>query len=146
MAVYVGSNVWTYGPDDPPYASVDVTIRNNVDAKILNNKFTGSGSVGVWIDGDETTDTWAEKNSLIGNNYFGATYTDASVYLGPYSRKCKVVGVAIELDHRDPGCCISLSNPKSKIHISCPETYTSCLKMCSFFRIHLWKIDINNCN
>ena len=67
---------------------------NNVDAKIWNNKFTGTGSFGVWIDGDATTGTWAENNSLIGNNFFDATYTDATVYLGPYSMKCKVVGVA----------------------------------------------------
>jgi hypothetical protein len=69
---------------------------NNVGAKILNNKFTGVGSVGVMIDGDAATGTWAERNCLIGNNYFGANYTDAAVYLGPYSRNCKVVGVAAD--------------------------------------------------
>ena len=70
---------------------------NNKDAKIWNNKFTGTGSIGVMIDGTEATDTWAENNNLIGNNFFDATYTDASVYLGPYSMNCKVVGVAKDL-------------------------------------------------
>ena len=70
---------------------------NNKDAKIWNNKFTGTGSIGVMIDGNEATDTWAENNNLIGNNFFGSTYTDASVYLGPYSMNCKVVGVAKDL-------------------------------------------------
>jgi hypothetical protein len=66
---------------------------NNVDAKIWNNKFLGTGTVGVMIDGDAATNTFAENIKLIGNNFFKANYTDASVYLGPYSTNCKVVGL-----------------------------------------------------
>ena len=67
---------------------------NIFETKIWNNKFLGSGAVGVMINGDETTGTFAENNQIIGNNYFGAKYTDASVYLGPYTKNCKVVGVS----------------------------------------------------
>lgn len=63
------------------------------NTKIWNNKFLGTGATGVFINGDEPTGTYAEKNQVIGNNYFGAAYTDAAVYLGPYSKNCKVVGV-----------------------------------------------------
>jgi hypothetical protein len=66
---------------------------NNVDARILNNKFSGTGSVGVSVDGDEASGTYAENISIISNNFFNATYTDANVYLGILSRNCKVVGV-----------------------------------------------------
>jgi hypothetical protein len=66
---------------------------NNVDAKIWNNKFLGTGTLGVSIDGDEATNTFAENINITGNNFFNATYTDASIYLGPYSKDCKVVGV-----------------------------------------------------
>jgi hypothetical protein len=66
---------------------------NNVDAKIWNNRFSGTGATGVSIDGDAPTSTYAENINLMANNFFGANYTDASVYLGPYSRNCKVVGV-----------------------------------------------------
>jgi hypothetical protein len=66
---------------------------NNVDAKIWNNKFLGTGTFGVWLNGDEATNRFAENIKLNGNNFFKATYTDASVYLGPYTKDCKVVGV-----------------------------------------------------
>ena len=63
------------------------------DAVILNNMFSGSGTAGVYIDGDEDSETWAENVKLMGNNYFNATYDIASVYLGPFTKDCKVVGV-----------------------------------------------------
>lgn len=40
--------------------------------------------------------TWAENNKVMGNNFSKATYTDAAVYLGPYSKNNKVVGVATD--------------------------------------------------
>jgi hypothetical protein len=66
---------------------------NNVGAKIWNNIFSGTGAMGVSIDGDATTGTYAENINLIGNSFIAATYADAGIYLGPYSRNCKVVGV-----------------------------------------------------
>ena len=76
---------------------ISIMSVNNKNAKIWNNKFLGEGAVGVMIDGDEPTGTYAESNQLIGNNYFGASYTDAAVYLGPFSKNCKVVGVKSDL-------------------------------------------------
>ncbi len=66
---------------------------NNVDAQIWNNKFSGTGTMGISVEGDAATTTYAEKNNIFGNNFFASNYSDASVYLGPYSRNCKVVGV-----------------------------------------------------
>lgn len=80
----------TFQTDD---GGIAIQGFNNVDAKIWNNKFLGSGTFGVWMNGDEATNTYAVNNNLIGNNFFNANYTDASVYLGPYSKNCKVVGV-----------------------------------------------------
>jgi hypothetical protein len=70
---------------------------NQADAKIWNNKFTGTGAVGVMLDGTEATNTWAENNKLMGNNFTGATYTDAAVLLGAYTKNCTVVGVPSDL-------------------------------------------------
>jgi hypothetical protein len=72
---------------------ISVMSVNNKDAKIRNNKFLGTGAVGVMINGEEATGTYAENNQVIGNNLFKATYTDATVYLGQFSKNCKVVGV-----------------------------------------------------
>ena len=76
---------------------ISVMSMNNKNAKIQNNKFLGAGAVGVMIDGEEATGTYSEMNQVIGNNYFGATYTDVAVYLGPFSKNCKVVGVKSDL-------------------------------------------------
>lgn len=65
---------------------------NNKDAKILNNIFSGNGTIDVSVDGDAATSTYAENINIIGNNFFKATFVDANVYLGPFSRNCKVVG------------------------------------------------------
>jgi hypothetical protein len=99
---------------------IAILSKNNVDAKIRNNEFTGTGSIGVMIDGDEATETWAENNNLIGNNFFGATYADASVYLGPYSMNCKVVGVAADkvVDDGTNNLVIGVKAKKKGIHAS----------------------------
>jgi hypothetical protein len=70
-----------------------VTMVNTVNAKIWNNQFSGTGTVGVMLTGDEATGTFAESNQLTGNNFLGATYAEATVYLGPVTRNNKVVGV-----------------------------------------------------
>ena len=72
---------------------IAIQSQNSKDATIWNNKFLGTGSIGIMIDGDLVTKTYAENAKLIGNNFFGANYTDASIYLGPYSRDCKIIGL-----------------------------------------------------
>jgi len=66
---------------------------NSKDAAIWNNKFTGTGILGIMIDGDVATGTYSENARLFSNNFLRANYTDANVYLGPFSKNCKVVGV-----------------------------------------------------
>jgi hypothetical protein len=69
---------------------------NNVDAKIWNNRFDGTGAVGVMLDGTEATSTYAENNKIMGNNFLNATYTGGNVYLGPFTKNCMVVGVSTD--------------------------------------------------
>jgi hypothetical protein len=54
----------------------------------------GTGTVGVMLDGNADTDTWAENNKIMANNFLKANYTDAAVHLGPNTMNNKVVGVA----------------------------------------------------
>jgi nitrous oxidase accessory protein NosD len=70
-----------------------ILSQNTKDAKIQNNKFLGTGATGVMLNGDEASGTYAEGNLISGNNFSGSAYTDATVYLGPFTRHCKVVGV-----------------------------------------------------
>ncbi len=67
---------------------------NNVGAKILNNTFRGTGAMGILLDGDEASNTFAENIKVLNNNFSAATYTDASVFLGSNTLDCMVVGVA----------------------------------------------------
>jgi hypothetical protein len=60
---------------------IAISSSNNMDAKIWNNKFRGTGSIGILIDGDEATGIYAENNRVIGNNFFDS-FSEASVYLG----------------------------------------------------------------
>jgi hypothetical protein len=69
---------------------------NFVNAKIWNNRFSGTGSVGIMLDGTEATNRWAENNKIMGNNFLNATYTGGNVYLGPFTKNCMVVGVSTD--------------------------------------------------
>lgn len=53
--------------------------------------------MGVSVEGDETSLTYAENIKVMNNNFMKASYTDAAVSLGPYTRNCTVVGVASDL-------------------------------------------------
>jgi hypothetical protein len=81
---------------DSQEGATSILGLNNVDAKIWNNRFTGTGTVGIMLDGNADTDTWAENNKIMTNNFLKATYTDAAVYLGPNTMNNKVVGVATD--------------------------------------------------
>ncbi|MDZ7608612.1 MAG: hypothetical protein U5K79_24185 [Cyclobacteriaceae bacterium] len=69
---------------------------NNVDAKIWNNTFKGTGAVGVYLEGDAASGTYAENNKVLTNNFKQAAYSNANVYLGEYTRNCVVQGVATD--------------------------------------------------
>ena len=72
---------------------IAILSEESIKAKISNNKFQGSGTYGVAIDGDETTNIFAEKNHVLNNDFRDAIYDEASVYLGPFSKDNLVVGV-----------------------------------------------------
>jgi hypothetical protein len=97
---------------------VAIQSSNNVDAKIWNNRFSGTGAMGVSVDGDAASSTYADNINLMGNSFFGANYTDASVYLGPYSRNCKVVGVKADnvIDNGVNNSIIGVKAHKGGIH------------------------------
>jgi hypothetical protein len=95
-----------------------ILILNTVGSKIWNNKFIGNATIGVYIDGDSPTGIFAENLQLTGNNFFGGTYSDATVYLGPFSMNCKVVGVPSDqvVDLGQNNSIIGTKAHKSGVH------------------------------
>lgn len=78
-----------------------ISLLNNVDGQVRNNRFTGNGSVGVYVDGAMVLDpvtyepiaTGDSKNALIlGNNFAGLNAAKADIWFGPKSLNCTVVG------------------------------------------------------
>jgi hypothetical protein len=98
----VFNNFFRTSPGVPPYpnqlgltdAAQAMQAFNLKDALIFNNRFSGSGKFGILVDGDEVTGIWAEGNKLIGNYFHHTDYSEGTVYLGPYSRNCKIIGVS----------------------------------------------------
>lgn len=81
--------------------STGVTCANSADAVVRNNRFTGTGAMGVYIDGAEVYDAWTGENLgtgdarnvlVLGNNFAGLDPTTADIYLGERSSYCTVVG------------------------------------------------------
>lgn len=81
--------------------STGISCLNNQNAVVKNNRFTGSGISGVYVDGAPVYDVWTgaelgsgeSKNVLIlGNNFNGLTATEAGIVLGELSSDCTVVG------------------------------------------------------
>jgi hypothetical protein len=100
----------TLGPEGEPYQQIDIRgntfithegsiallSKNNKNAKIQNNQFLGSGSVGVMMDGHAATGTYAENNEIIGSNVFDGDL-ETAVWLGEFTKNCKVVGAPGDL-------------------------------------------------
>jgi hypothetical protein len=107
-----------------------IQILNTVGSKIWNNKFIGNATVGVYIDGDSPTGIFAEDLQLTGNNFFGGTYSDAAVYLGPYSMNCKVVGVPSDkvVDLGQNNSIIGTKAHKSGVHSIPPMNHNFRIK------------------
>ena len=74
---------------------------NSMDAKFTNNEFTGNGSTGIYLEGDSATAILGENALISGNDFSGASYTDADVYLGFMTKNCTVNGTATDkvIDH-----------------------------------------------
>ncbi len=84
---------------DPLYfeirqSAVGIEALNVKDALITNNLFKGTGTAGIFIDGYEDSNSYAEGIKLLSNDFRNADYSDETVYLGPYSKDCNVVGVS----------------------------------------------------
>jgi hypothetical protein len=95
-----------------------ILILNTVGSKIWNNKFSGNATFGVYIDGNAPAGIFAENLQLIGNSFLNGTYSDASVYLGPLSMNCKVVGVPTDqvVDLGKNNSIIGAKTHKSGVH------------------------------
>ena len=91
-------------PNDP--YPMNITIENNhieladsamgiismysSEEQIKNNTFSGNGSTGIILDADSSTGFFAEDALMSGNNFSGATYRDAHIYLGTGTKNCTV--------------------------------------------------------
>ncbi|MFN8206914.1 MAG: hypothetical protein U0T82_05825 [Bacteroidales bacterium] len=69
-----------------------IEALNLRDARIIGNKFFGSGDYGIMLDGDSASGAWAENISCLGNQFFNTNYEVGSIFLGPYSKNCMVAG------------------------------------------------------
>ena len=83
--------------------SSGISLLNNSDGQVRNNRFTGSGNTGVYVDGADIYNIWVNppefiakgisKDALIlGNNFTGLTPATADIVLGENSMNCTVVG------------------------------------------------------
>ncbi len=81
-------------------ASTGINLLNNVGGQVRNNRFTGTGSSGVYVDGTMVSDPMGvevgigeAKNILIlGNNFTALNASTADIILGDFSMNCTVVG------------------------------------------------------
>jgi hypothetical protein len=83
--------------------STGISALNSQDALIRNNKFSGSGSTGIYVNGTEVTiydinfnplltgTPWAKNVLILGNNFSGLNST-YNIWLGSNSKNCTVVG------------------------------------------------------
>ncbi len=78
-----------------------ISLTNNIDGIVRNNRFIGTGSVGVYVDGAAVPDPstfellgpGVAKNALVlGNNFTGLNPATADIVLGENSMDCTVVG------------------------------------------------------
>jgi hypothetical protein len=78
-----------------------ISCLNSIDARVSDNRLTGSGSIGIYIDGAMVYDPltyaelgtgWAKKALLLGNNFTGFNATTADIVLGENSANCTVIG------------------------------------------------------
>jgi hypothetical protein len=65
---------------------------NNVDAKFISNRFTGTGVAGIYVDGNSATNQYRENIQILGNKFVATSYDMANVVLTENTRNCKVVG------------------------------------------------------
>lgn len=65
---------------------------NNKDAVIWNNIFTGTGVCGINLEGDEQSGIYALNANIVGNNFRNAEYEGPDIYLGYFTKNCKVLG------------------------------------------------------
>ena len=80
--------------------SKGISAYNSQDAVIQNNKFRGSCSTGILVDGINTDrygtplplEGKANNVLILGNNFAGLNASDANIYLGENSSHCTVVG------------------------------------------------------
>jgi len=76
--------------------SSGVLLNNSQNAVVRNNRFTGSCTTGIAVDGfnDDNPEEvpYALNALLLGNNFSRLTSSVANVYLGEKSKECTVVG------------------------------------------------------
>ncbi len=76
--------------------SSGISLNNSQNALVRNNRFVGSCTTGIAVDGFNDVDPenvpFATNALLLGNNFSRLTSSIANVYLGEKSKDCTVVG------------------------------------------------------
>lgn len=81
-----------------------ITAFNSQNPVIRNNRFTGTCSTGILVDGSTTDmygmeylpEVFAKNAQIFGNNFSGLTSSEAAVVLGTRSMDCVVAGTGKE--------------------------------------------------
>jgi hypothetical protein len=63
---------------------------------ICNNKFTGTGSLGIDVSPSGQADCYADYGKIAGNNFANTTFSVASVRLGEWSKNWTVIGRGLD--------------------------------------------------
>jgi hypothetical protein len=76
--------------------SSGICLNNAQDAVVMNNRFKGSCSTGILVDGFNPVDPenlpYAKNALLLGNNFSRLNSSVANIYLGEKSKDCTVIG------------------------------------------------------
>jgi hypothetical protein len=75
-------------------AIIGIKLNQVAGAVVRNNRFTGSGAMGVNVTSlySHYPYHYSENALLMGNNFSTATFSIASLFLGNWSKDCTVVG------------------------------------------------------
>jgi hypothetical protein len=111
LPAIVAKDYWVYlGPDERlpmqliiennkfclSEGSSGILLNNSQNAVVRNNRFSGSCTTGIVVDGFNEDNPeavpYAWKALLLGNNFSRLTSSVANIYLGEKSKNCVVVG------------------------------------------------------
>lgn len=75
-----------------PEGAIGINGLNTQNSSINANKFKGHGMFGIYLEGTAEPEIFAENNTMLFNKFNPAHFSEANIFLGSYTRDCKVIG------------------------------------------------------